>query len=290
MLINYPPNVQTDTAASQHAITSYQSQLIWIGNGDISGYNLVVFSLVDEETHLWKEIMSKSREIIQHRMCPISISSASEDKYLIIVISEPLLMSVLIFDGQEWRRRDGPECTAPIHGITDTIIHDGSIFLMTRLGSYEISIETILAKRDSRWKKLGTIPKKIYSNMTSFNDHIVVLAPRTNYHDNRFHILAYESVSDAWIILEELECYVSWMMPSIMGLPGGHLLILGVSSIKSSQNFNILEVTIKGKASGTHYQYSTAQMHVQLLPSESLLLPYDILTTYACMHLHVVSW
>ena len=86
-LINYPPNVQT-VAADRHTLTSYQSQLLWIGESDTSSNHLVVFALVDEETHLWKQIMSKSREILRpHDMImPISVSSASEDKYLVVTV------------------------------------------------------------------------------------------------------------------------------------------------------------------------------------------------------------
>ena len=252
-LINYPPNVQT-VAANRHTITSYQSQLLWIGEGDTSRTcnGLVVFALVDEETHLWKQIMSKSRKILQpHDMImPISVSSTSEDKYLIVVVSEPQLLSVLIFDGQEWRRKDGPDCTAPTHGSIDTIIHDGTIFLITYLGFYKISLETILAKSDAQWKTFRKIPKAC-SNMTSFNNHIVVLTPRISYNDRYVHILAYESVSDTWIKLEELECHISWMIPSIMGLPGGRLLIFGVVADRQKiPQFNVLEVTTKSKTAG----------------------------------------
>jgi hypothetical protein len=250
-LIRYPPNVQTVTAV-RHTIVPYQSQLLWIGKGDNSvvlNNNLIVFALVDEETHSWKEFMSESREILQHGKWPISVSSTSEDKYLIIVITEPQLISVLIFDGQEWRRRDGPDCAAPNYGMIDIIIQDGTIFLTTKLGFYKISLETALARSNTQWKPLRKIPNcGRYSNMTTFNDHIVVLTPRKLYYDNRVHILAYKSASDTWIILEELECHISWIIPSIMGLPDGRLLIFGVVPDQQQiPQFNILEATAKGK-------------------------------------------
>ena len=260
-LIKYPPNVQT-AAAVRHTIIPYQSQLLCIGIGDkirdISSNNLILFALIDEETHSWKEVtgMPRSREILQHGMGPISISSASEDKYLLIGISEAQLLSVLIFDGQEWSRREWPDCTAPTHGLIDIIIHDGTIFLMTKLGFYKISLETILVKSDAQWKTLRKIPNYgSYSNMTTFNDHIVVLTPRKIYSDNYIiNILAYKSASDTWILLEELECHISWMIPSIMGLPDGRLLIFGVVPDQQQiPQFNILEAkyTTKGKTSSS---------------------------------------
>ena len=248
MPISYPPNTQT-VSADQHTITSYQSQLLWIGKGDTDNSILVLFALADEQiNYSWKQIMLKSKEILPQMTLPTSISSTSEDEYLIVVVREPQLLSVLIFDGQEWRRRDGPDCTAPTHGRIDIIINNGTIFLTTYMGFYTISLKAILATSDAlgQWVTLTKIPKETYSNMTSFYNYTVVLT-RKYYSDSCVCVLAYEYVSDTWIILEELECCISWMIPTIMGLPDGRLLIFGVvPDPQQIPQFNVLQVTIKG--------------------------------------------
>ena len=143
--------------------------------------NLTILALAPdcEETHSWKEVLPNfPKEMLLGINAALarSISSASEGKYLIVVISGPRLLSVLIFNGQEWRRRDAPDCAALIHGMIDTIIHDGTIFLTTYMGFHKISFEAILATSNPQWEKLSEIPKENRSNLTTF-DHVVVLTP-----------------------------------------------------------------------------------------------------------------
>ena len=250
--VNYPTSLIDSVLFNEHTIIDYQSQLLWIGNRDKNTNNLAIFTpRNDEEVDSWEEIMPNfSEELLRHMKLPawsFGVSSASEGKYLIVVVSEPLLLSVLIFDGQEWTRRDGPDCTVPTHGRPDTIIHDRIIFLLTYKGFYKISLEDILITGNPQWKPLTTIATLMSrrSNLTSFDGHIVVLTPGNGY----VHILAYESVMDTWIILEKLECHISWVIPSILGLPDGRLLIFGVVSDRLATQipqFNVLEVTAKG--------------------------------------------
>ena len=248
--ISYPPCALA-ALTNEQTITAYQSQLLWIGKCDKSSDSLSIFTLVDEETHSWKEVMPSNfpEEMLQHiPALPWSISSASEGSYLIVVLSGPQVLLLLVFDGQEWRQRDGPDCTAPAHGRIDAIIHDGTIFLTTYMGFYKTSLEAILAANNPQWKTLTKISKESHSNLTLFHDRIMVLTP-SNFNDRYVHIilLAYESVSDTWLIMEKFECHISWIIPSVVGLPDGRLLIFGV--IPGPQQipyFDILEVTIKG--------------------------------------------
>ena len=51
-------------------------------------------------------------------------------------------------------------------------------------------------------------------------------------------------------MLEKFECHLCWSVPSIVGLPDGRLLILGVvPDPQQAPQFNILEITctVEGK-------------------------------------------
>ena len=61
-------------------------------------------------------------------------------------------------------------------------------------------------------------------------------------------LLTYQHMDDYWLLLKMFQCSLCWAIPSIVGLPSGCLLILGVApdSIEITQ-FNVLEVRVKGK-------------------------------------------
>ena len=250
--VSYPTSLVDSVLSNEHTLIDYQSQLLWIGNRDRNTNSLAIFTpRNDEEVDSWEEIMPNfSEEMLRHKTLPtwsFGLSSTSDGRYLVVIVSEPQLLSILIFDGQEWRRRDGPDCTAPTHGRPDAIIHDGIIFLITYKGFYKISLEDIVATSNPQWKPLTTIATMLSrrTNLTSFDGRVVVLTPGNGY----VCVLAYESVLDTWIMLEKLECHISWVIPTILGLPDGCLLIFGVVSDKQATQipqFNVLEVTAKG--------------------------------------------
>lgn len=258
--IEYPIALLNSVLNNEHTIAEYQSQLLWIGK---CFNEIAIFKVRNNEgMDSWKEI-TPNFEFSALSARSAGISSVSEGKYLVIVISEPRLLSVLIFDGQEWRRRDGPDCIASTHGKPDVIIHDGSIFLMTYKGFYKASLDSILATNNPQWKSLTTVIKMTRSNLTSFDGQIVVLIPGNGY----VRILMYESTLDTWIMLEKLECHICWVIPTIAGFCGG-LFIFGVVPQAMQTQFNILEVM-----KGMQYSLSCSM----------------IVCIYACLHAYFVS-
>ena len=253
--LSYPPST-LNVSSGYQTLTTYQSELLWIGKCDEHSDNITVFALVDETTHCWKEIMKDIQQLAAPQSPIIDfISAASEGKYLIVV--ESLMgyqgLSVLIFDGRDWRRIDNTLAEYVYFGETDIVIRNGTIYLNTQVGIYKIFLEDSLATNHLVWENMAYTPEVPLSNLTVFNDHIVVLTTtpsrpmQSDGSAGYICILAYESIADSWLMIKNFECHLCWSMPIIMGLPGGRLLILGVvpDPLQAPQ-FNILEVT-KGK-------------------------------------------
>ena len=245
------------------AITTYQSQLLWIGKCDRYNDNIKVFALEDEATDTWKEIMQDIPQLDHTQQSPIInfISAASEGNYLVVIESMGYHgLSMLLFNGQDWKRIDMlGSVPSYAYGEADVIMYDGTIYLSTRVGFYEISFsEASLATSHVTCKSLACVPEEYRANLTVFNGHIVVLTAAQAFMYYRFNqsgdrgyvnILAYLPISNTWVILEKLDCYSCWSIPSIIGLPTGCLLILGVTPDPlQTPQFNILQVTAKGKA------------------------------------------
>ena len=256
--LSYPP-FALDTRADCQALTAYQSQLLWIGRCDRHSDKIKVFVLDDESTHSWKQVMHNIPQQAHTLESPVInfISATSEGKYLIIVVSKGYRgMAVLVFDGQEWRIRDtmipsrSPESA---YGETDVIIHNGIIYLCTQVGFYRVHFETNLATNHLLWKTLTCVPEKCHSNLTIINGHIMVFiaTPASEKSQDVFgryvYIMAYQPIDNYWLVLKKFECHLCWAIPSIVGLPSGRLLILGVTpdSVQFPL-FNILEVIVKG--------------------------------------------
>ena len=251
------PHFALDVSADCQALTTYQSQLLWIGkcnrhNND----NIKVFILEDEATDTWKEIMQDIPQLAHTRESPIInfISAASKGKYLIVVQSKEYQgMSILLFDGKEWRKRDIP-ISPPESAFdeTDIIFHDGNIYLCTQVGFYKAYLETSLATNHLLWEDLACVPVKYHSNLTIFNGYIVVFTARPvsesyDVFGRYMYVQAYQPIEDYWLMMKKIECHLCWAIPSIVGLPGGQLLILGITPDPQAPLFNILEVTAKGK-------------------------------------------
>ena len=251
------PHCALRVSSDHQALVVYQSQLLWIGNCERFSDNVKVFVLADEATGTWKEIMQDIPQLAHTHESPIInfISAASEGKYLVVVQSKGYQgMTVLLFDGKEWRTRDIPSSPPEsAYGETDTIILDGNLYLCTRVGFYKVYLETSLTTNRFLWKNLTCVPDECYSNLTILNGHIVVFTATTAserfyvYGQNRYaYILAYQPIDDYWLVLKKFECHLCWAIPSIVGLPGGRLLILGIT-LEFDTQFNILEMTAKGK-------------------------------------------
>ena len=258
--LSYPPHYALNVPADCQALTVYQSQLLWIGTCDKHSDKIKFFVLYDESTHNWKEIMCDIPQVTHTTESSIIrfVSATSEGKYLIIIISLRYRgIAMLLFDGQEWKKRDfpsGPPETA--YGETDVLIHNGILYLCTHACFYKVYLETSLAMNQLSWKKLCSVPERRHSNLTSFNGHIVIVtttqAKKAQESDYQYYVdivnlLIYQSTDDYWLVLKKFECHLCWSKPSIMGLPSGRLLILGVTPESNSPQFNILEVIAKGK-------------------------------------------
>ena len=255
--LSYPPHYALDMPADCQVLAVYQSQLLWIGIFDIHSDKIRVFVLCDESTHSWKEIMHDIPQVTHATESSIInfLSATSEGKYLIIVVSlrYDQGIAVLLFDGQEWKKSDFPSgLPATAYGKTDVLIHNRILYLCTHVGFYKIYLETSFATNQLSWKKLCCVPRheRRHSNLTLFNGYFVVArkAQKSDYqYDIDIILLAYQFTDDYWFVLKKFECHLCWSTPSIIGLPSGRLLILGVTPDTDSSQFNILEVIAKGK-------------------------------------------
>ena len=251
------PLVAVDVSDTDYmAITTYQSQLLWIGKSDRYNDNIKVFAL-DEATESWREIMQDIPQLAHTHESPIInfVSAASEGNYLVVIESMGHHgLSMLLFNGQEWRRIDMfGSVPSYAYGEADVIIYNRTIYLGTQVGFYEMSFEASLATSHVvTCKSLACIPEEYRSNLSVFNGYIVVLITSMPYYGRTgyVHLLAYDPFINTWVILEKLDCCLCWTTPSIIGLPSGHLLILGVTltpDLVQISQFNILQVTAKGK-------------------------------------------
>ena len=258
--LSYPPYA-LDVSTDCQALTTYQSQLLWIGKCDRNNDNIKVFVLEDEATDSWNEVMQDIPQL-SHTYTPQSrapiikfISATSEGNYLVVVESMRYQgLSILLYNGQDWRRIDIPSPPSSAHGDTDIVIYNGTVYLSTRVGFYEVSLASLAASHFV-WKSLACVSKEFCSNLTVFCGHIVILNATQASMSRMFiesddagyiDVLAYLPIADTWVLVEKIKCYLCWMVPSIVGLPTGHLLILGVALAPdpvAAPQFNIIQVT-----------------------------------------------
>ena len=269
--LSYPPCYALDTPTDYQTLAVYQSQLLWIGRCDKYSAKIKVFVLCDESTHSWKEIMHDIPQVAHTIESPMLsfVSATSEGKYLIIIVSLRYQgIAVLLFDGQDWKKKDIPSSPPETaYGETDVLIHSGILYLCTHVCFYKVYLETSLAMNQLSWKKLRCVPdQRRHSNLTLLNGHIVIVTTAQarkaqesdyQYYVDVINLLTYQSTDDYWLMLKKFECHLCWVTPSIMGLPSGHLLILGVTPKSVSRQFNILEVITKGNLKQTYYCLET---------------------------------
>ena len=259
--LSYPPYalyVSTDC----QALTTYESQLLWIGKCYRNNDPIKVFVLEDEAADSWKEIMQDIPQLSHTPQSPIIkfISASSEGEYLVVVESMRYQgVSILLYNGRDWRRIDIPSSSPSYaHGETDVVIYNGTVYLSTQVGFYEVSLASLAASHFV-WKSLACVSKEFCSNLTVFCGHIVIVNTTQASMSRRFtesddagyiDVLAYLPIADTWVLVEKIKCYLCWMVPSIVGLPTGHLLILGVALAPdpvAAPQFNIIQVTARLK-------------------------------------------
>ena len=109
-------------------------------------------------------------------------------------------------------------------------------------------------------KSLARVIEEDRSNLTVLHNHIVVLTAiqeslsYTASDGGYIHLQAYKPTTDTWNLLESYKCYFCWTIPSIIGLPTGQLLVLGIAQApgqtqRQRPQFDILQVTAKGTLS-----------------------------------------
>ena len=150
--------------------------------------------------------------------------------YLIVACRKDNQVKLLIYEGHEWKQRDGPYLEGWMVGCI--IAHKGTVFLTESSDSshffYKISLNSLLT--NAVWKTMK-IPSS-HSNLTVVGGCVTVAAKVS---PDTLHVLGFSPISDSWIELREIKCsaYI-YAMPKIVGLPGGVLLLMGRIRVKDT--------------------------------------------------------
>ena len=146
-----PPNLEI----GKYVLTTYRSQLVWIGGTvPIAKYELKVSNtiFVLEEGKGWKGgIIPPLPEELNLN----NLLATSDGEYLIVTCREGDKVKLLIYDGHEWKQRDGPDLEGWMVGCI--IAHKGTVFLTEHGDStcffYKTSQNSLLAVTgNSTWK------------------------------------------------------------------------------------------------------------------------------------------
>ena len=141
---------------------------------------------------------------------------------------------LLVFDGQQWQQRDGPE-----RDNLRILIHCGTLYLIiqeNRGGSFcKVSVQSLLAENDYDWDsemlKLPYASDIKYSSMTLVGDHVTMVASiysGLGIMSRTLCVLTLSSISNSWIGLTHLNldrCV-------IVGCPNGTLFLMGLMKTK----------------------------------------------------------
>jgi hypothetical protein len=162
--------------------------------------------------------------------------ASGDDKYLVVAHDSKLLM----FDGQQWQQKDGPERDMRI------LIHCGTLYLViqdNRGGSFcKISVQSLLAENDYDWEmlKLPSASDIKYSYLIVVGDHITMVASIAicSGLSRTLCVLSLSSTSNSWIELTQLD-HDHNRIPSIVGFPNGKLLLMGLIKMKDPRSQNL---------------------------------------------------
>jgi hypothetical protein len=228
-----PPGVEAD----DYVLASYRSQLVWIGGrvhtGNEFEANKKVF--VYEQDKRWKEdtsIPPIPDDLLYHW----NLYASSDDNYLVVAFDSKLL----VFDGQQWRQKDGPGRDMLV------LVHCGTLYMIipeNRGGSFcNVSVQSLLAESDYDWEmvKLPHASDIQYSSLTVVGDHVTMGASiYSGLRSRTLCILSLSSTSDSWIGLTQLDLDHCGLRPNIIGFRNGKLLLMGLIKTKDSRSQNV---------------------------------------------------
>ena len=239
---------QVVEADNYYVLAVYRSRLVWIGgklrirNSQKDEVNKKVFVL--EQGKGWKEDTSFVLPLPDDVSLSLNLSAAGDDKFLVVGSRSKLV----IFDGQQWKQRDGLECDKG-----SILVQNGTLYLIAK-ENYQSSfskapLQSLLIKKEydmSIWKTLK-IPNE-RSSLTVVGGHITIAARASSY---TLCVLGFSSNSDSWLELTEIELKSQFRTtPHIIGLPNQSLLLMGMIKVGLGDTwfpeFGMIEVTTNG--------------------------------------------
>ena len=176
----------------EYILTSYRSLLVCIGgyiyNHESCKYmkNNKVYALTRDG---WRDnIVSPIQDSDE---VPFGkVSASSEGEILIMAWEESCMVKLMYFDGQQWKKAEGPQCRSSGVRI-NLIIHKGAVFLTAQRDAvhstiYKAPVESALSDTYdySRivWNEVqGTLYSyglSYLSNLTVLGERIVILHPQ----------------------------------------------------------------------------------------------------------------
>ena len=248
-------------------IAAYQSQLLLVGaklNQALKVYHF------DEENG-WSEMKNIVIPSDDNRQSPSDLAVTSEGNNLFISWFKDYRFKVLIFDGQNWKKVEGPEYNTRVR--PSAIAHEGTLYLSDlNLNSiYSVPLNS-LDDRNIPWKKLPDVPRKhmlpldAAVNLTFLNSScLATVVPSLS--GKASHVLALDPCTKSWMELGEIPCYLEGdggrftVSPKIVGLPCGSVgnvrfLVtrkhVGVLNPATMDSFAVLEVSSIGMLPFAH--------------------------------------
>ena len=227
----------------KYALTVYDDQLIWIGGKKkVPPHTLVTNSVVFsfDENSGWTEVENSSLSLPTKIGSYRYISATSHKNYLVVAWRESSKISIMIFDGKEWREiEDENGIFEDGYGDMDIVINNGTIYLLDHSDPWSLYSASIKSLDSISWQRLNC---HIYqaSNLTVFGEVLIVVTKTPP------GILAFLPCSDKWIAVSEEFSYVS-DIPRVVYFPNEKSLLL-MGRIKTDESnrypkFDVLEVS-----------------------------------------------
>ena len=185
-----PPGVEADN----YVLAVYQSQLVWIGgSGHTENQRKKIF--VFEQGKGWREDTKLVPSIPDDLPLKWRLSASGDDYYLVVANESNLL----VFDGQQWQEKDGPE-----RDMRSILVHNETLYVISQGNGFSIckaSMQSLFAGNDSDsnlWKTIKLPYAYEYSSLALVGDHVTILASMGST-SNILCVLGFSCTSDSWI-------------------------------------------------------------------------------------------